>query len=460
MSDLLERLFCKPIDAASLAVFRMMFGGIILFEAVNYGVFLCLDCLYRDTEFLFKYHHFEWVSLLPGIGLELVFLLMGLAAIGVMLGLFYRVCTVVLFLSFAYVFFLDQALYLNHYYLTLLFAGILVFQPAHRYWSLDARRLPAIRSETVPAWTRFWLVAQLEIVLLYAGLVKLTSDWLQLEPMRLWMTSRSADAAPLFQWLTQDWGIAVASYGAIALHLIGAPLLLFKRTRLAVFGLYCVFHTTNALVFDIGIFPFLTVAATLMLFDPDWPRQLGRRLSSRLPFLAKGGRAAYTVDVESMSWSPVRSLGMCLVVIWLVLQIVVPLRHHFRPGDVAWNEDGHRFSWRMKLRSKRGTAQFYIKYDNGRILDIDPSMHLTRAQYHKMSCIPDLIWQYAQFLEERYRRSDEDDPAVHVISKCSLNTREAVPLVSELVDLTEISRTEESRHWLLPNTQPLPRYVF
>jgi hypothetical protein len=465
MKSVYSQLFA-PVDAAFLAVFRMMFGATLLFEAINYGVFLCLDCLYREPEFLFKYHRFEWVGVLPGWGLELVFCVMALSALGVMLGCFYRVSAVLLVLSFAYLFFLDQALYLNHFYLVLLFATILVFLPANRLWSVDALRRPDLRAETVPAWSRWWLVVQLEIVLLYAGLAKLTSDWLQLEPMRLWMNYRSQDAAPIFQWLTQDWGIAVASYGAIALHLLGAPLLLFKRTRLIVFCVYAVFHLTNSLVFNIGIFPWVTVAATLVLFDPGWPRQFLAFLQSRGRALRWSHLAVHPPIPSSMAPvnSPVNSAMKFVVLatigVWLCVQLAVPLRHYLRPGNVAWNEDGHRFSWRMKLRSKRGTAQFYVKYDDGTVIDVDSTEHLTPKQVTKMACIPDLVWQYAQFIEDEYRQSVADDPAVHVISRCSLNTREPVPLISELVDLTSISRTEPAQNWVLPNTKPLPYHIF
>jgi len=398
MKSAYSQLFA-PVDAAFLAVFRMMFGATLLFEAINYGVFLCLDCLYREPEFLFKYHRFEWVGVLPGWGLELVFCVMALSALGVMLGCFYRVSAVLLVLSFAYLFFLDQ-------------------------------------------------------------------DWLQLEPMRLWMNYRSQDAAPIFQWLTQDWGIAVASYGAIALHLLGAPLLLFKRTRLIVFCVYAVFHLTNSLVFNIGIFPWVTVAATLVLLDPGWPRQFLAFLQSRGRALRWSHLAVHPPIPSSMAPvnSPVNSAMKFVVLatigVWLCVQLAVPLRHYLRPGNVAWNEDGHRFSWRMKLRSKRGTAQFYVKYDDGTVIDVDSTEHLTPKQVTKMACIPDLVWQYAQFIEDEYRQSVADDPAVHVISRCSLNTREPVPLISELVDLTSISRTEPAQNWVLPNTKPLPYYIF
>lgn len=461
---LIDTCFFRQVDAASLAVFRMVFGALMLFEAVNYGVFLCLDCMYRDTDLLFKYHHFEWARMLPGPGLEIVYVVMGLAAIGVMLGFYYRASAVVLVLSFGYLFLLDQALYLNHFYLALLFATILVFVPANRYWSLDARRRPEIASASVPNWGRFWLGAQLEIVLLYAGIVKLNSDWLNLEPMRVWMTAASADEAGFFQLLTQDWGIAAASYGAIALHLVGAPLLLWRRTRFHVFWIYALFHTINAFVFDIGIFPWMTLGATLLLFDPDWPRQVLRWLQARGKALrwetlsqpiepaAAGGTAA-----PNRVW---RLTVVMAVTVWLVAQTFIPLRHIPAPGNVAWNEDGHRFSWRMKLRTKRGTATFIVQRPDGFRAVVDPAAHLNRTQVRKMACIPDLIWQFAQFLESEYSEGGTKEVSVHADTSCSLNTREPAPLINRLVDLTKIERGDPVTDWVTPLSKRLPNPIF
>ena len=469
---LVRHLFFRPVDAASLAVFRIALGALMLFEAVNYGFFLSLDGMYRDTDLLFRYAGFEWVRLPPGPWLEAGFVVMALAAAGVMLGLFFRLCSFVLLGTFTYLFLLDQALYLNHFYLAILYIAILACTPAHRLWSLDARRRPALASATIPNWPRFWLAAQTEIVLIYAGIVKLNADWLQLEPMRLWMNRRSADAAPLFQWLTQDWGIAAASYGAIALHLIGAPLLLFRRTRLPVLGVYAVFHVVNAFTFDIGIFPFMTFAATLMLFDADWPRQFARWLRERRPRLGRG-RAARPLAAVAAPAGPApggwagratsgafRTVVVAGVSVWLVAQCVVPLRHLAAPGDVAWNEDGHRFSWRMKLRSKVGRASFVVVHPDGSREVVDPADHLTPKQVRTMACLPDLLWQFAQFAEARYRRAPDEDVAVHAWTSCSLNTREPIALVRRQVDLTSIPRDAPTGTWLMPNRKPLPLRVF
>jgi len=456
-----HRFWSEPIDASFLAVFRIMFGGVLLFESVNYGIFLCLDCMYRNSDMLFKYHHFEWARLWPGVGLELHFLVMGICALGIMLGWYYHLAILVFTLCFSYVFLLDQALYLNHFYLVILFCCIMIFVPANVYWSVDARRKPAIASTSVPAWSRLWLVIQLEIVLIYAGIVKLNWDWLNLEPMRLWMNNQSQSAHPIFQWLTQDPGIALASYGVVALHLIGAPLLLWRKTRLPVFFVYCVFHTINALVFNIGIFPWMTIAATLVLFDPDWPKQFYAWWRLKRGNLIEESVAPVNRMHASLTTWPRNKLSNLLlfvfIVAWLTAQVLIPLRHWQIPGDVAWNEGGHRFSWRMKLRSKVGVAKFYVVRNNEPSLIVDPATHLNRKQVFKMACIPDLVWQFAQFLEQEYKVADSDEIKVYVDTSCSLNTREAVPLINRLIDLTEIPRTEPLGNWVTTNSKVLPK---
>ena len=168
--------------------------------------------------------------------------------------------------------------------MVILFAGLLCLLPANRAYSLDALLFPRWRSETVPRWSVWALRTQMEIILIYAGLVKITEDWLKLEPLGTWLRAmRRRRPFGLGELLYYDWVIALGAYGTIVLHLLGAPLLLFKRTRLPTFIVYCVFHSVNAFFFNIGIFPWLTIAATTIFFEPDWPRRfaaIGRSAAS------------------------------------------------------------------------------------------------------------------------------------------------------------------------------------
>ena len=93
----------------------------------------------------------------------------------------------------------------------------------------------------------------------------------------------------------EDWVVAIAAYGSAGLHLFGAPLLLFKKTRIYAAIVYGGFHLSNHFMFEIGIFPWLTMAGTMMFFDPDWPRQVWRRMWRRIGRLAAA--AEKTADV-------------------------------------------------------------------------------------------------------------------------------------------------------------------
>jgi vitamin K-dependent gamma-carboxylase len=226
--------------------------------------------------FQFKYYGWEWVPALPGHGMYLLFGVIGLASLGIMLGLFYRTACIVFLITFSWQFFIDQANYLNHFYLVILFGICFLMVPADQVWSL--RR--GARSNWIPRWSLLGLMIMIETVLIYAGLVKINSDWLQGWPLKVWFASRAVDY-PLFGPLLSNPDFAVFSaWASMLLHLLGAPLLFFKRTRLIVFCLYALFHLSNALIFSIGIFPWMTLCATSSEKHPTagWrQRQCGRR---------------------------------------------------------------------------------------------------------------------------------------------------------------------------------------
>jgi hypothetical protein len=338
-------------------------------------------------------------------------------ALFIAIGFLFRMSTHLFFIAFSYIFLLEQAHYLNHLYLAILASFILCLVPAHRYFAVDAVLMPAKRSTTVPAWSIWLLRAQFEVIYIYAGLVKLNSDWLQLEPLSMWLARRS-DMPVFGELFVQDWAVAVAAYGITVLHIIGAPLLLWRRTRIYVFLMYACFHTLNHFVFSIGIFPWLTLFATLIFFDPDWPRQLWRKLKAMFGASQSGREVATGVAASpSGNWLP-RPMTQSLIIaglgIWLGYQVLMPLRHLLYPGKVSWTEEGHRYSWQMKLRDKQGATLFYIS---------DPQSGQT--------------WQ------------------VHPISY--LNGRKPVPMIDPSVDLAKIERTLQHAHWILPLDQPLNR---
>ncbi len=286
------RALFEEVDASSLVFFRVAFGLIMLVECWRFWSHGWIERHYIVPQFFFKYYGFEWLAPWPGDGMYWHFAALALLSLLVMVGALYRPAAVLFFFAFTYVFLLDQAQYLNHFYLAVLIALLMVLAPAHRAFSVDAALRPALRSATVPAWSVWLFRLQFEVMYIFAGIVKINADWLRLEPMGMWLAARDdwALIGPLFN---QDWVVALASYGAIVIHIVGAPLLLVRATRAYVMVVYFIFHLANHFLFNIGIFPWVAMAGTLMFLEPDWPRRALRWLQHRarragLPALARG----------------------------------------------------------------------------------------------------------------------------------------------------------------------------
>jgi hypothetical protein len=458
----LKSYLFSPVDGSFLAVFRIGFGIIMFLEVLRYWFNDWIYWLYIRPTFYFKYYGFEWVEPWPGDGMYYHFAVMGLLAIFISFGFLYRISAILFCIAFSYIFLLDQTHYLNHFYLVILVNILLIVLPANRQFSVDAKLWPRIKDHCVPAWTLWILRAQFEILYLYAGIVKINSDWLNLEPLRTWLASR-ADM-PLVGYLyTQDWAVAVAAYGVIILHVVGAPLLLWRKTRLAIFIVYAGFHILNHFTFNIGIFPWITLFGTLVFFDPDWPKQLWYRLRRIANKCAEAFNAGGIADgsqhtrvyYHERPWLQTSILG--LITFWLLFQILVPLRHLLYPGNVSWNEQGHRFAWQMKLRDKEGYADFAIRDPaTGQIWYIKPERFLTARQVIKMTTQPDMILQFANYLEQLWTQHYQiDDVEVRVNNHVSLNGRQPAPMINPTVDLTRIERSLMPADWILPLQVPL-----
>jgi hypothetical protein len=451
-----HKLFA-PVDAASLAVFRIGFGVIMMWEVYKYYSRGWIERYYIDPSFHFKYYGFEWVQAWPGDGMYVHFAVLGILAFFVCIGFFYRWAIIAFTLGFIYIFLLDQAEYLNHFYFVILLSTLLCFVPANRIWSVDALR-GYIGPQAVPTWSVWLLRIQMEIMLLYAGLVKLNADWLDLNPMSTVLAGRSH--FPLIGHMFHEpWVVAVASYGVIALHLVGAPLLLVRRTRLTVFLFYAVFHLMNDRLFNIGIFPWITLFGTLIFFEADWPRRLYASVREMLRSNVEELRAATgRFDHNALPARRHRVVVLTVASLWIGVQILIPLRHYLYPGDVAWTQEGHRFAWRMKLHSRKGDSRFEVRNSaTGRVWQVQPRRYISGRQYQRMSARPDMILQFAHHLAKtwgvKYRTPDVE---VYATVYLSLNYREPALLIDPSQNLAAVRRSLRAADWILPLPDPDP----
>lgn len=450
MTQRFKGLFA-PVDIASLVYFRLLFGGIMLWEVWRFLGQGRIEDYYLRPVFQFKYYGFEWVQTWPGIGLYLHFIVLGIAAICIILGLWYRLSAAVFFVGFSYVYLLDQTYYLNHHYLVCLISFLMIFVPAHKAFSVDAWRKPWLRTDTVPAWSLWLLRGQIGLVYFFAGIAKLNGDWLAGQPMGMWLADRT-DFPVIGHLFTEHWMALAFSYGGLLFDLSAFPLLLWRRTRWLALGIGLVFHLTNYQLFDIGIFPWFMLAANLLFLEASWPRRVLQII--RHPPAAKTEQRNSPVGLSEYR----QRMILAALGIYFAIQIILPLRHFLYPGDVNWTEQGHRFSWHMKLRDKESSVRFFITDPvTGTSWEAEPERYLTERQIDEMSSRPDMILQFAHYLAALMREDDYERVEVRVLAVASLNGRKPQLLIDPEVDLAVQPRLLGITDWIMPLTEPLVR---
>jgi hypothetical protein len=376
------------------------------------------------------------------------FFVLGLAAVCLMAGFFYRIAAPVFFLAFTLIFLLDQTRYLNHLYLVCLISFLMCFLPAERAFSVDALLRPKIRSDVVPAWTLWLMRVQVGIPYFYGGIAKLNSDWVRGgEPMRTWLR-------PLGTFFAADWIVYGFVIGGLMLDLLVVPLLLWRRTRLFAFAAAIVFNLINSVIFDIGIFPWLMLGALLIYFPPDLVRRFARAFMS--PGEAFPDSSLSPVSIREKTLSTSQRLVVGLLATYLAIQLLLPLRHYVYPGNVSWTEEGHNFAWHMKLRTKEGEALFTVTDPaSGQTWTIKPQDYLKPHQVMKMITKPDLILHFAHHLAEEKKREGYDNVEVRARVMVSLNGRQPQLLIDPNVDLTKEQVSLLPAHWIVPLTTPV-----
>jgi vitamin K-dependent gamma-carboxylase len=429
----------SPVDGASLALFRIGFGALMIWEVWRYFANGWIARYYIEPTYFFSY--LPGIRPWPGDGMYWHFIGLGLLALLMLLGVCYRLAAWLFFLGFSYVFLLDKTNYLNHFYLIAIVSMLLALAPADRAWSLGRLLGRRDEPETVPRWTLLALRAQIVLVYFYGGIAKLNADWLRGAPIGAWIAER-ADLPLLGPLLTQPWSGLLFAYGGLAIDLAVGWMLLARRTfwpgALLVIG----FNLTNAQLFSIGIFPFFMIATLVLFPRPDWPR----RLLGLAP--ADPGRPGAPAAGQAAL--------VALLALHFALQIVVPLRHWLYPSDVAWSDEGHRFSWRMKLNDKSGESLFrVVDPATGAYQIVDPADWLTRRQVQQLDTHPDMLHQFAHHLAEQSEAQRGVRPQVFVEAYVSLNHRPPQLIVDPAVDLAARPRTLLPADWILP-LRPAP----
>ena len=425
-----QNLF-QPVDNSYLVLFRILFGAIMFWEVTRYFRYGWISRYWIEPYFNFSYAPFNFQPL-PGDGMFVLWLVLGLLAICITLGLFYRISATLFFLLFTYTYLLEQARYLNHFYLVILISLLMIFLPAHRNFSIDMRIWKRIRTPLAPLWTLWLIRFIIAVPYFFGGVAKLNPDWLQGYPLAIWL---NPDFPILGQYFEEQWMVLFISFSGLLLDLLIVPFLIWKKSRWPAFIFITLFHLMNSQLFSIGIFPWFMIGATTMFFPPSWPRKALQMISDKVKSLSSKELTLYSEPSSSRKKLVLWALGL-----FVAIQVFLPLRHWLIPGNVHWTEGGHRYSWHMKLRSKDGQTTFILENkENSERIFVDLDGYLKDWQIDDMNGMPYMIWEFAQFLKEEYALMGVD-VAVYAEALATLNDREPQYIIDPNVDLTSVSR--------------------
>lgn len=443
-------------EAAPLAVFRVFFGVLMFASIARFWSYGWIEKFYITPSFHFTFYGFEWVKPL-GDYTYLLFAICALSSLFVMVGYKYRWAIIIFFLSFTYIELMDKTMYLNHYYFISMLSFLMIFLPAGAYFSIDAITLSRKRNTTppqfIPAWTIDSIKLLLGIVYVYAGLAKLNSDWLfKAMPLKIWLPSKF-DIPLIGNLMGEEWVQYAFSWFGAGYDLCIPFFLLYKKTRPYAFVMVIIFHVLTRVLFPIGMFPYVMIVSALIFFDAAFHKKIIYAFAKALKYptaLLKTSKKYVASSAISKKYA------VAVVVIFFVIQILLPWRYLAYPGELFWTEEGYRFSWRVMLMEKSGYAQFKIVDGvTGRRFYVDNTDFLTPLQEKQMSFQPDFILEYAHYLRDHFESQGHQEVQVYVESYVALNGRLSTTYIDPEVNLAEIEDSFKHKTWVTPFTDEI-----
>ena len=372
---------------------------------------------------------------------------LALGGLSLAAGFFPRLGAAAAALSFAYLLAAERTVYQNHYYLITLLAACLTVVPTHARSAVDGWLRPRSTSARAPAWCLDLFRGQIVLVYVFAGIAKMSPEWLSGWPVRLSLAV-GRDATAFGPWFANEPAVALLTWGGLLADAVAGPLLLVPRARRLALPVLAAFHLGTALFWGIGVFPWLMLAALTLFLPPAWPRSLAARLC---------GRALAELPEAHPPPGPVRRAAILAgLAVYASIQVVLPLRHWVHPGPVDWTDEGRDLAWRMKLTVKQGVVGFAVTVDGLPLAaEVDPVEHCPRAP-SAMATSPELIRQCAHGIAGAMRARGYSRVEVRATSLVQLDFRRPQPLVDPAVDLAAVPPGSGYGSWIVPLREPLP----
>lgn len=417
----------ETTDISPLITFRIFFGVTLFITILRFWINGWIEELYISPEYHFNF--IPNIDFLPDIGIYIIFTILLILSISITFGAFYRTSTASFFLLFTYIELIDKTYYLNHYYLVSILTFYLIFLPANRAFSLDCYFNPLLKSNLCSKWHITLIKCQLSIVYFYAGLAKINKDWLiKAQPLYTWLPGKFSIpiigkfthlkiTALLFSWVGCIYDLTIWLF------------LWIKKTRKYAFYAVIVFHIMTGILFPrIGMFPMIMIAATTIFLPLNFHKKCLELLSIK----------KHETKSERITSKKKKNVLFVyyLMVLFLGIQVLMPLRHHISSNNIYWDEIGYRFSWRVMLMEKNGYTNIVVIDPRKEIqYQLDQDLYLSKFQQQQMKSQPDMILQFVNYVGNEFKKINGYPPVINIHSRMSLNGRKSQPFFIDTVNV-------------------------
>ena len=206
------------------------------------------------------------------------------------------------------------------------------------------------------------------------------------------------------------------------------------------------FHVFTRILFPIGVFPYVMIISSLIFFDNKFHITIIKKIKKIISSIYLNTVKLKIVNANSTY----NKFSLTVVLIFFIIQLLMPIRHMLYPGNIMWHEQGYRFSWRVMLMEKIGYTTFKIEQENGKYFYVNNEEHLTSYQEKQMSFQPDFILEYAHYLGQYYHKKGYDNIKVFADSYVSLNGRKSQRYIDNNIDILNINDSFKNKTWILP----------
>ncbi|MCB0318010.1 MAG: HTTM domain-containing protein [Bdellovibrionales bacterium] len=436
-----------PVSPYTLAVFRFFFGSLMVWETNRYIEKIHFQWGISKTFFPFQI--FSFLPVLNEYQMNIAHIVMCIAAALIALGVFFRFGCFIFFTIYSYIFVIEKSYYNNHYYLIILLTFLLGFTSADKVLSVKSILSKTYIDTSIPFWQI--LIIRIQLVIVYVGgaIAKINCDWLRGEPMARFL-SHNFDMPYVGKYFHLKPVILFFAYGGFLFDLLIAPALLWRRTRIPALVTLVFFHTMNNNLFSIGVFPYLGIASAAIFLEPDLPKVLLHKFLGVFKF--KNTKLNQDTNQRASFSNTTYILKRNFLCLYFLIQLLLPFRHLLFNGNVSWTEEGHNFSWHMKLRAKHAVAIFrVVDAETGKLSKVNQYEFINASQARKLTTRPIMIRQFANFLANKYKERGFINPKVFVVNPASLNGRPYQFLVRPDVDLVTVKESMfSSSDWIVP----------